>query len=159
MVGSFSVGKTSLVSRYVYSIFSDAYLSSIGVKISKKDVASSKGQVKLMVWDLEGRDDYGEINTTYLRGSNGLIIVVDGTREETLSAALGMHQKALNLVGEIPFLLLINKQDLADEWEITPKMLKILNEKNYNPIFTSAKNGLNVEKAFKMITDKMVTPS
>lgn len=153
------MGKTSLVSRYVYSIFSDSYLSSIGVKISKKDVDSSKGLVKLMLWDLEGRDDYGEINTTYLRGSNGLIMVVDGTREETLATALSMHQKGLELIGEVPFLLLINKHDLLDEWEITPQMLKMLEEKNYNPMFTSAKSGLNVEEAFQLITEKMVSRS
>jgi small GTP-binding protein len=156
MIGAFSVGKTSLISRFVYSIFSDKYLSSIGVKISKKDVESSKGPVKLMLWDLEGRDSYSELNLNYLRGSMGLILVIDGTREETLSTALGMHQKSQEAIGPIPYVMLINKQDLIEQWEITPQMLETLKKKNYNHILTSAKTGLNVEEAFQLLTENMV---
>jgi small GTP-binding protein len=159
MLGAFSVGKTSLISRFVYSIFSDTYLSSIGVKISKKDVDSSKGPVKLMLWDLEGRDDYSDLNLNYLRGSMGLIIVIDGTREETLSTALGMHQKSMEAIGPIPYIMLVNKQDLMDQWEITPQMLASLKQKKYNHLLTSAKTGLNVEEAFQLLTENMVNSS
>jgi small GTP-binding protein len=159
MLGAFSVGKTSLISRFVYSIFSDRYLSSIGVKISKKEVESSQGPVKLMLWDLEGRDDYSEINLNYLRGTTGLIIVIDGTREETLSTALSMHQKSQEAIGPIPYVLLINKYDLIEKWEVTPHMLETLQKKNYHHILTSAKTGLNVEEAFQLLTEHMVNPS
>jgi small GTP-binding protein len=156
MIGSFSVGKSALVSRFVYSIFSDTYLSSVGVKISKKDVDSSKGPVKLMLWDLEGRDEYSRVNMSYLRGSMGVIIVADGTREETLSMAMSMHKQAMEILGNVPYLLLINKYDLIDDWEITPDVLKLLEKQKYKIMFASAKTGLNVEEAFKSLTEDMV---
>ena len=156
MVGAFSVGKTALVDRYVHSHFSGIYLSTVGVKISKKDIDSSQGPVKLVLWDLEGRDDYGDVNVSYLRGSMGIILVVDGTREETLFAALNLKEKATALVGEIPYVLLINKYDINEEWEITPEIVSRLQEKYHNVFLTSAKSGDNVELAFKTLTEAMI---
>lgn len=55
MLGGFSVGKTSLVRRYVHSVFSDAYLTTVGVKIDKKIVTLPDRTVNLILWDLAGR--------------------------------------------------------------------------------------------------------
>jgi 50S ribosomal subunit-associated GTPase HflX len=62
----------------------------------------------------------------------------------------------VEVLGDIPYVLLINKHDLIDEWEITPDVLKMLEGKKYKTMLTSAKTGLNVEEAFQSITEDMV---
>ena len=86
-IGAFAVGKTSLIRRYVDSIFSEKYLTTVGVKIDKKPVNVLGQDVTLILWDIHGEDDFQEINMNYLRGSSAYILVVDGTRYSTLEKA------------------------------------------------------------------------
>ena len=63
MLGGFAVGKTSLVARYVTSMFSEKYLTTVGVKIDKKQVAVDGRDVTLMLWDIYGQDDFQDVQT------------------------------------------------------------------------------------------------
>tara|TARA_R110000751_G_scaffold307903_1_gene434561 strand:+ start:28081 stop:28581 length:501 start_codon:yes stop_codon:yes gene_type:complete len=155
LLGAFAVGKTSLIKRFVESIFSDKYLTTIGVKINKKALSISNQDINLMIWDLEGEDDYTEINTNYLRGAAGYILVADGTREKTLDIALSIHQLAQNVLGNIPAVLAINKADIEDQWLITPESIDNI-DKNLTIIKTSAKSGDNVEALFSTLSRKML---
>jgi GTPase SAR1 family protein len=83
MLGGFSVGKTSLVKRYVHSVFSETYLTTVGVKIDKKTVTLSDRIVNLILWDLAGEDDINSLRMTNLRGAAGYVLVADGTRPST----------------------------------------------------------------------------
>ena len=67
-------------------------------------------QVMLMLWDLEGEDDFNKIRLTYLRGASGYLLVADGTRPGTFVEALKIQEKVVGSYGELPFLLLINKR-------------------------------------------------
>lgn len=58
LLGSFAVGKTSLVQRYVKSIFSEKYQTTIGVKIDQKIVNIDNTELNLLLWDIYGEDDY-----------------------------------------------------------------------------------------------------
>ncbi len=78
MLGALAVGKTALIQRYVHSIFSDEYLSTVGVKVSKKTL--EEPPVNLLLWDLEGQDDYNALNISYIKGAAGLLFVIDGSR-------------------------------------------------------------------------------
>ncbi|MDR2056021.1 MAG: GTP-binding protein [Desulfovibrio sp.] len=156
MLGSFSVGKTALVARYVHSIFSDKYLSTVGVKISKKNVSSGGKDFSLILWDLEGKDLYADVNLSYLRGAMGFFTVADGTRKETLEAALELRKAAHDTVGQIPGYLLINKEDLSDAWEVTDAMLDNLTRQGIKYFRTSAKTGLAVEEAFTSLARDML---
>lgn len=156
MVGAFSVGKTALIQRYVHSIFSDTYLSTIGVKISKKGVVVDDTPMNLLLWDLEGQDDYGEVNTYYLRGAMGVLIVADGMRSESLSTALALRDVVMDTVGPVPYLLLLNKSDLADLWEVPEAVITSLRDKGVNVVKTSAKTGENVEQAFLDLATAML---
>jgi small GTP-binding protein len=82
MLGAFAVGKTSLVARFVESIFSDRYHTTVGVKIEKKTLQVSGQQWNLIVWDLAGEDEFMQIRMSYLRGSSGYLLVADGTRPD-----------------------------------------------------------------------------
>ena len=112
MLGGFGVGKTSLVSRFVTSIFSDTYLTTVGVKIDKKTIAVDAREMTLMLWDIYGQDEFQTVRDSYLRGASGYLLVADGTRHATLETAAALQQKAESVIGRVPFLLLLNKADL-----------------------------------------------
>ncbi|MDR2549097.1 MAG: GTP-binding protein [Desulfobulbus sp.] len=157
MLGAFSVGKTSLVAQYVHSVFSDKYLSTVGVKISKKTIAVDDGQeVTLVLWDMEGRDIFTNVNVSYLRGAMGFFVVADGTRAETLDTALELRSLVLDQVGAVPNALLVNKADLADQWEITESRLNQASAEGIAVFRTSAKTGQSVEEAFRALAEAML---
>lgn len=154
MLGSLSVGKTALVQQFVRSIFSDTYLSSVGVKVSKKTININDEFLNLILWDLEGQDEYNAVNTSYIKGASGLFFVADGTRGESLSVALTLRNTALDILGpETPHILIINKEDISDQWEITDKVLNSLTNGGLKVLKTSAKTGFNVETAFRQMAE------
>ena len=156
MLGAFAVGKTALVQQYVHSIFTDRYLSTVGVKISKKPLRVDDREVSLVLWDLEGKDDYVDVNISYLRGAMGFFTVADGTRQETLDVALSLRNMAVNLVGNVPHMLLVNKADLASSWEVSEERLAALQAEGLRIVRTSAKTGLAVNDSFTVLTKAML---
>ncbi len=72
MLGGYAVGKTSLVQRFVKGIFSEKYLTTVGVKIDKKVVQVGGREVSLILWDLHGEDDFQQVQMSYMRGGFGL---------------------------------------------------------------------------------------
>ena len=148
MVGDFGVGKTSSVERFVNNIFSDKYLTTIGVKVDTKVVKVKNKEVKLVVWDIAGRNRFGNIEFTYLRGSASYLLVVDGTRRSTLVTALELRDSIEERYGQIPYVMLINKADLEDEWEMTEEDISDLKNQDIKVFITSAKTGDNIEQAF-----------
>lgn len=145
-----------MVQRFVYSVFSDSYLSTVGVKISKKQVNIDGTDMNLVFWDLEGQDDFYGVNTAYLKGAMGALFVVDGTRHETLATALTLKQTMLDTVGDIPHLVLINKCDVQNMWEIQDSDLLPLKVAGTTHLKTSAKTGENVEEAFLALSRAML---
>lgn len=156
LLGSFAVGKTSLVARFVKSLFSEDYHTTIGVKVDKKLVDVGGTQVKLMIWDIAGKDDFFEPPVSYLKGSGGYLMVIDGTRGATLQVARNMRERMLETVGDIPFVALINKVDLRDDWEITDDDIEKLRSEGFPVMLTSAKTGENVEEAFLHLSSAML---
>ena len=158
MLGTFAVGKTSLVARYVRGIFSEKYLTTIGVKIDKKSIDRNGHQIELLLWDLNGEDRFQKFSTSYLRGADGYLLVVDGTRRGTLDAALTLHDRAQEALGEVPFILLLNKADLIDEWELDDEDWAPLETRGWTILKTSAKTGTRVEEAFDILARQLVHP-
>lgn len=156
MVGAFATGKTSLVSRFVNSIFSDKYQTTVGVKIDKKTVNLGDKELNLILWDLYGEDEFQKVRMSYLRGSSGYLLVVDATRHDTLEKALNLQKRVEETIGQVPFILVINKSDLADEWEISNSEIDELRQKRWTVIKTSAKSGLGVEKTFQTLASRIL---
>ncbi len=156
MLGAFAVGKTSLVKRYVESIFDERYQSTLGVKIDKKKVEIKGKEVHLLLWDIFGEDEFLKVRASYLRGASGCMIVVDITRHSTLGTALDLKRKAEEVCGDIPFIFVLNKTDIADSWEIDKHAVKKLFDKGGQIVKTSAKTGENVENAFLSLTEMML---
>ena len=155
MVGAFAVGKTSLVARFVESIFSGKYHTTVGVKISKKALQVGDQEWHLILWDLAGEDEFLQIRTSYLRGSAGYLLVVDGTRRATLDTALSIQQRIVDTVGNIPFVVLFNKSDLTNEWEIANEAFEELSHKDWSWLKASAKTGAGVDEVFLTLITKM----
>ncbi len=148
MLGAFSVGKTSLVRRYVSSVFSDTYLTTVGVKIDKKTVDLDGRTVNLILWDLAGEDDVNALRLSYLRGAAGYVLVADGTRPATLDVALSLRGRVEADYGPLPFALLLNKNDLPEQWTITEGDMNGLREAGWWVRSSSARTGEGVEEAF-----------
>jgi small GTP-binding protein len=155
MLGTFAVGKTSLVRRFVESIYSDKYHTTVGVKIDKKMVPVNGSELMLVLWDIEGTESEHEMRTSYLRGAGGYLLVADGTRQDTLYKAIALQERVKETIGAVPFLLLMNKADLTDEWSISERETTALHEKGWEVIQTSAKSGFGVENAFHSLAKRM----
>ena len=151
ILGSFAVGKTSLVQRFVKGIFSDKYLTTLGVKIDKKIVQVKGKEIEFILWDLAGEDEFMKVRQTYLRGAAAYLLVTDGTRSETLETALLLHEKMQHEKESLPFVLLINKSDLKAQWNIDYSRINHLRESGWQVMKTSAKNNECVEEAFKLL--------
>ncbi len=156
MVGAFATGKTSLVARFLKSIYSDIYQTTVGVKIDKKSVKLKEQEVNLILWDLHGEDEFQKVWMSYLRGSSGYFLVVDGTRRYTLERAFFLQKRVEDTIGKVPFILILNKSDITDEWEIDAAGMDELNNRSWTVIKASAKTGLGVEQAFTLLAEKML---
>src|SRR5271163_751833 len=157
MLGSFAVGKTSLVRRFVESIFAPEYFTSVGAKVDKKDVEVAGQKMTMVLWDLYGEDDFQKIRWSHFGGAFGFLLVADGTRRATLDKAIELEQKAREAVGVLPFVFVINKSDLADEWEIDAEAKTQLANKGWKIVHTSAKTGEGVEDAFLTLAQAMLS--
>ncbi len=156
MLGAFAVGKTSLVQRFVNSMFSEKYQTTIGVKIDQKTVVVDSSEVNLLLWDIHGEDDYQKVKPTYIMGSSGAFIVIDGTRIATLSIGNELIETVKKTAPNSIIIVLINKSDLKGEWDITETDINNLRSKGYEVIETSAKTNEAVELAFKKISQLML---
>jgi small GTP-binding protein len=150
MVGLFGTGKTSLVQRFVTSLFSERYLSTVGVKIDRKPVELEGASITLVLWDLAGRDSHEDITTSYLRGAHAILYVADGTRRETCDQLPELRQLVRDAAGDVPAVLALNKADLRDRWALERGGEEAL-EKEWDLVRTSAKTGYGVEEAFRRI--------
>ncbi|NNF16165.1 MAG: GTP-binding protein [Gammaproteobacteria bacterium] len=149
IIGDFAVGKTSTVARCVHNVFSEKYLTTVGVKIDTTQITMEESgeTLKMVIWDIAGTDRFSAVEFSYLRGASGYILVVDGTRMHTLEVARRLCEEAGERYGNLPYVTLINKSDLRDSWEVSDADLGKLEEDGYNPIITSAKTGENVSEA------------
>ncbi|SRR5579871_2068730 len=153
MVGQYAVGKTSLVRRFVDSIFDERYQTSIGVKIDRKDVMFGGKPLMLLLWDLAGEDELAQLNVSHLRGAAGYILVADGCRAETLAATVELQRRIAQIEGPIPFVLALNKCDLRDRWEVRSDQA---GESGWPVFETSAKDGSGVEEMFLALAARLL---
>ena len=156
MVGMYGTGKTSLVQRYVHSIFSARYHSTVGVKIDRKQVELGDTTVNLLLWDVEGRSAGHEIPESYLRGAHAMFFVADGTRRETVDQLFDLRQHARNAAGDVPSIVAMNKVDLAEQWTVGSAETSKLISGGFHVLRTSAKTGEGVEESFRWLAKAAV---
>jgi small GTP-binding protein len=148
LLGASAVGKTSLVTRFVQGTFSDIYRTTIGVKIDRQLLRVGGRQLDLILWDLEGEDAFAQVALSYLRGASGYLLVADGTRAPTLDTALQLHERARAELGDVPHVMLLNKLDLFEQWEVSDKDVARLLAQGFRVERSSAKSGAGIAEAF-----------
>jgi len=151
LLGSFAVGKTSLVQRFIKGIFSEKYLTTLGVKIDKKSILINDIEMEFIIWDLAGEDEFITVRESYLRGTSGYFLVVDGMRPETLKTALLLFETMQKQNKLLPFVLLINKSDIKSQWTIDMKQIDKLQASGWQVVETSAKNNEGVTESFQLL--------
>ena len=152
MLGGFAVGKTSLVRRFVSDVYDDRYLTTVGVRIEKRDLQVDGQDIRMLLWDLHGEDRFQFVQPSHLRGSAGFLLVIDGTRPSTLAVATELHARAEQTLGTVPFITIVNKSDL--EQQVSPDEVKARFEAPIH--FTSAKLGDGVTDAFEALARQIV---
>jgi len=157
MLGVSAVGKTSLVQRFVMRRFtSDVYKTTIGVTVDKKPIQLNGKDVTLVLWDIHGEDVFEKIWMSQLRGMAGYLLVADGTRRQTLEDALTLNDRVTATMGKLPAILVLNKCDLTDQWEVEPSRETELSTNGWKILHTSAKTGENVEEAYSSLALAML---
>lgn len=156
LLGASGVGKTSLVRRFVASIFDEKYLTTIGVKVDKKAVRVGADDVTLMIWDVAGAEEHFSVPSAYVKGASGYLLVADGTRIDTFAAAAAIIEQMDRDLGPLPFVFVVNKKDLVDAWQADAARLDAMRPRSVAVLISSAKTGEGVEEAFQQLANAIV---
>lgn len=163
MLGNPAVGKTSLVQNFVFDVFKDTYLSTIGAKPTKKRMRidhpnhDTPVDLTMILWDIAGHNTFQSIHQTYYRGAEGGVVVCDVTSRDSLLAVPDWLRSFYEIVGVVPVVVLANKSDLEEQRKITTEDLQEVATAVQAPcFFTSAKNGAHVEQAFNTVAQDIL---
>ena len=162
LLGDFNVGKTSLVRRFIEDKFSDRYLSTVGVKVSRKSVnltTEDVRQVNFLIWDLEGNTKFKSITPSYLKGASGSIVVADLTRTETIEN-LNLHLQLFSEVNpQSKIIVALNKADLIPPEKLA-KLVENFRSQSSEAVVeiytTSAKTGEYVNEMFQLMAQLLI---
>jgi small GTP-binding protein len=165
LVGEAAVGKTSLIRRFVQDEFDDRYITTLGAKVSKRqvqfDLPSKRPiQMDITVWDIMGEKGFRDLlKEAFFHGARGVIAVADLTRYSTLKELDDWIQGVIKVVGEVPVVYAINKVDLKDEIMILygdKEITEAARAFHAPHFFTSAKTGENVDAIFRRLGAMML---
>jgi small GTP-binding protein len=164
LVGDGGVGKTSLIRKYVFDQFSDEYIVTLGTKVTKKDLTISHTtngpvNVRLLIWDIIGQQGFHQLlKDAYFSGTQGIIGTCDITRSNTFTGLETWVDTSQGVTGEVPMIFLGNKCDLDDDSEVEIEKIKDFASQfeNCEAYLSSAKVGVNVEKAFQHISEMIL---
>ena len=151
LVGNFGVGKTSLIRRFVNNEFSEDYISTIGVRVSTKEVKINNQLLKLLIWDVAGTQNDEKVPKAYFLGASAAMFVFDLTREETYLEINKYLESIRELSGLKKITIVGNKKDLLNASELETVLSKIEITVDF---VASAKQDENVEDAFKLLGEQ-----
>ena len=160
LIGSSSVGKSSILQRYIQKVFNNSYSCTIGVDFFMKSIDVGEKSIKLQLWDTAGTEKFRSITTGYYRGANAAFVVFDLTSKPTfdcLNEWIENYYKYSNPDSEKNVVLIGNKSDLVDQREVTPEEIENFAKDNHIMYFeTSAKDGANIDECFYFIAEQLV---
>lgn len=149
MVGAPGVGKSSLVRRFVHSIFSEDYHSTLGVKVDRKTVALGDAVVVMLLWDMHGEAEGLVVPDNYLRGAGAALAVFDSTDPSTAEVAAGMLERVRAVSPNTYSVAVANKADLEPSWPAVDDAASAVGADATHR--TSAKTGDGVDEVFSAV--------
>jgi small GTP-binding protein len=163
LMGESGVGKTSLIRRFVLNEYEDAYMHTVGSRVSKVELTVPHGvdlevEMDMSIFDIMGQRGFRDmIRETYFHGSQGLMAVCDLTRRDSLMSLNDWIPAALEIAGDVPVYIVVNKKDLPDRRAFSDDELRGVAQSFNAPfILTSARTGEFVEDAFNALAIEMV---
>jgi small GTP-binding protein len=158
VLGDFAVGKTSMIRRYVLDEFDDRYITTLGTKITKKDIKVEGRDLTFQIWDIVGNIKFNKIQSQYYQGSDGAFIIFDVTRRDTLDNVSKWADMFLAAAKKARLIFIANKVDLESPFDYEAMMAELAKKYDAPTFKTSAKTGANIEGAFQTL-GKMILPS
>ncbi|KAI9571418.1 GTP binding protein [Boletus coccyginus] len=153
LLGDQSVGKTSLITRFMYDTFDNTYQATIGIDFLSKTMYLEDRTVRLQLWDTAGQERFRSLIPSYIRDSSVAIVVYDITnRQSYLSTSKWIDDVRSERGNDVIIVLVGNKADLSEKRQVTvEEATQKATQMNIMFMETSAKAGHNVKSLFKKI--------
>jgi Ras-related protein Rab-1A len=157
LIGNSAIGKSSLLLRFSDNIFNESFLPTIGVDFKIRTFDLSAKTVKLQIWDTAGQERFKTITSSYYKGAHGIILVYDITDKQSFKDIENWLSEVEKYASESVVKLLVgNKCDLESQRQVTYEQGKeFADSLGVKFIETSAKNSINVEKAFFTLAEEI----
>ena len=157
-LGDQSVGKTSIINRFIYDTFEDVYQATIGIDFLSKPVYVDDKTIRLQLWDTAGQERFKSLIPSYVKDSSVAVICYDITNAETFNSVKTWVENARSMRGEEVVLFIAgNKSDLADQRVVGDDEGEGLAKELGATFFeTSAKSGENVKTLFDDLAKKLI---
>ena len=156
IVGDSSVGKTSLYYKYIEDFFPENYVKTRGIDNKTKKIKLKEVDIKLEIWDTEGQQKFKGVTNNFLNQVDGIMFVYDLTQSKTFDYLKNWIAESEISVGTKK-IIIGNKKDLVSERQISEDSLtKFCDEKGLKRMEVSAKDGTNVDEAFKTLAELIV---
>ncbi|XP_033834583.1 ras-related protein Rab-6A isoform X1 [Periophthalmus magnuspinnatus] len=152
-LGEQSVGKTSLITRFMYDSFDNTYQATIGIDFLSKTMYLEDRTIRLQLWDTAGQERFRSLIPSYIRDSAAAVVVYDITNVNSFQQTTKwIDDVRTERGGDVIIMLVGNKTDLADKRQITTEEGE-QRAKEMNVLFieTSAKTGYNVKQLFRRV--------
>ena len=158
LLGNSDVGKSSLLLRFVDSVWNDAFVPTIGVDFKVKTLEINNKKVKMQIWDTAGEERFRTVVSTYFRGAHGILLLYDVTNRDSFKNLENwLIEIEKNSSEKVLKILLGNKCDLNDDREIQPDEGRAFADRNGMEFMeTSAKMNTNVNEAFETLGKLMI---
>ena len=152
LLGQSSVGKTSIILRYIENSFEESNISTCGIDLKCKYVQCDDKKIRLDLWDTAGQERFPSLMKNYFRAAHGFVLVYDITNKESFDKLQGWIKdikETIEDVNSFKFAVIGNKKDCEKDRQVDYQILKEFAETN-NFVFseTSAKTGEGIDKLF-----------
>ena len=159
LIGDSCVGKTAILRRYIYNIYEETTISTLGISFAFKEVTLKNGiKIKLKLVDTAGQERFTSLASSYFKNSNGVLFVFDFSNLKTFKAIerwINIFEESNNRKDKVIKYLIGNKDDLEDK-KIDQEMIdNFLKTYNYNFKKTSAKENINIDDLFQEMSEKL----
>ncbi|XP_017563237.1 ras-related protein Rab-6A isoform X1 [Colossoma macropomum] len=152
-LGEQSVGKTSLITRFMYDSFDNTYQATIGIDFLSKTMYLEDRTIRLQLWDTAGQERFRSLIPSYIRDSAAAVVVYDITNVNSFQQTTKWIDDVRTERGSDVIIMLVgNKTDLADKRQVSiEEGERKAKELNVMFIETSAKAGYNVKQLFRRV--------